>query len=82
MNEILLLSSSPSMFLTNIPSLAISRPWWAIPLTNVMAVEMLDSGSSAEMPMVRGYTDTTFIDSPMARAMSDIFPKKRSKFLG
>jgi hypothetical protein len=26
--------------------------------------------------------DTTFIDSPMALAMSDIFPKKRSKFLG
>ena len=75
MNEILLFSSSPSMFLTNIPSLAISRPWWAIPFTKVMAVDIPDSGSSAEMPMVSGYTDTTFIERPMAPAMSDIFPK-------
>jgi len=54
LNEILLLSSSPSMFLTKMPSLAISRPWWAIPFTKVMAVEIPDSGSSAEIPMVSG----------------------------
>ena len=82
LNETFLSAGESSETLTKIPLLAISRPWWAMPLTNVIAGDISDSGSSLVMPMVSGYTDTTLSERPMAFATPDIFPKKTSKLRG
>ena len=54
MNETFLSAGVSSDTLTKIPLLAISSPWWAMPLTKVMAGDISDSGSSLVIPMVSG----------------------------